>query len=64
MAKEALRASDFAGRIESRAKLSSSRSRMAKLKGKKLKNLTAKEKDLLLKELAIRAGLLDDDGDD
>jgi hypothetical protein len=37
---------------------------MAKLKGKKLKNLTAKEKDLLLKELAIRAGLLDDDGDD
>jgi hypothetical protein len=64
MARPALQSGAFPKHEEARLKKATASSRVAKLKGKKLKNLSAKEKDLLLKELAIRAGLLDDDGDD
>mgnify|MGYP001405646919 CR=1 FL=1 len=63
MARSALRASEDPERIEARAALLRSSERTA-FKEKKFKSLTAKEKDQLLKELAIRAGLLDDDGED
>lgn len=64
MARPALQAKDFPKHEESRLKKNAVNSRVEKVKGKKLKDLTAKQKDLLLKELAIRAGLLEDDGDD
>lgn len=64
MARPALQPTVFSKHEEARLKKDKVQARVAKLKGKKLKNLTAKEKDLLLKELAVRAGLLDDDGED
>ena len=64
MARPALQPEAFPKHEEVRLKQEKVRTRVAKLKGKKLKHLTAKEKDLLLKELAVRAGLLDDDGED
>ena len=64
MAREALKAGDQATHQAAVTKKQTKEGRLAKLKGKKLKNLSAKEKDLLLKELAVRAGILDDDGED
>jgi hypothetical protein len=64
MSRPALKASDLPERIAARAAAAVVAGRVAVIKGKKLKDLTAKQKDLLLKELAIRAGLLVDDGED
>jgi hypothetical protein len=64
MAREALKAVDQTTHQTHLAKKQTRENRLGMLKGKKLKDLTAKEKDLLLKELAIRAGILDDDGED
>jgi hypothetical protein len=64
MARSALQPEAFPKHEEAVLTQGKIQSRVSKIKGKKLKDLTPKQKDLLLKELAIRAGLLQDDGDD
>lgn len=68
MARAAKRVRDLPGQSErqtdERARRSRGKARGDSLRGVSFERLTAKQKDTLLKELAVQAGLIDDSDDE
>jgi len=60
MTKAAVRVVELPGEADKALARRSKKARMAELRGKTFEALTSEEKDALLKELAILAGLIDD----
>jgi len=68
MAREAIRARDLPGRAEEKAERlaheARGKARQGSVEGSTFESLSAKQKDVLLKQLAIQAGLIEDSDDE